>query len=216
MLADAATLWQNEVNLICSLRSCDGGHWDPTIYWPKLPDLWQQRHSETVDFLFSLISLYVVCCSKGRSLSSLHRHLFGFFFWCFLQGVWVKDKPFYAFQKHSQEWLAAMARRQSNESQQWLSVYGASGRCADLQVRVRLTHKAKGKGWTSTLQGQKRWNDYRISLALKIRFVRELLCKHKILCCFCCFSYNLGSGTANIAVNGTFNDGKWHRVKAVR
>ncbi|XP_068461201.1 pikachurin isoform X2 [Clinocottus analis] len=30
------------------------------------------------------------------------------------------------------------------------------------------------------------------------------------------FSYNLGSGTANIAVNGTFTDGKWHRVKAVR
>uniref|UniRef100_H3DED8 EGF like, fibronectin type III and laminin G domains n=1 Tax=Tetraodon nigroviridis TaxID=99883 RepID=H3DED8_TETNG len=30
------------------------------------------------------------------------------------------------------------------------------------------------------------------------------------------FSYNLGSGTVNIAVNGTFNDGKWHRVKAVR
>lgn len=31
-----------------------------------------------------------------------------------------------------------------------------------------------------------------------------------------CFSYNLGSGAANIAVNGTFSDGKWHRVKAVR
>ncbi|XP_032372298.1 pikachurin isoform X2 [Etheostoma spectabile] len=30
------------------------------------------------------------------------------------------------------------------------------------------------------------------------------------------FSYNLGSGAANIAVNGTFIDGKWHRVKAVR
>ncbi|XP_034547111.1 pikachurin isoform X3 [Notolabrus celidotus] len=30
------------------------------------------------------------------------------------------------------------------------------------------------------------------------------------------FSFNLGSGAANIAVNGTFNDGKWHRVKAVR
>uniref|UniRef100_A0A3B5QJ30 EGF like, fibronectin type III and laminin G domains n=1 Tax=Xiphophorus maculatus TaxID=8083 RepID=A0A3B5QJ30_XIPMA len=30
------------------------------------------------------------------------------------------------------------------------------------------------------------------------------------------FSYNLGSGMANIAVNGTFSDGKWHRVKAVR
>ncbi|XP_035999684.1 pikachurin isoform X3 [Fundulus heteroclitus] len=30
------------------------------------------------------------------------------------------------------------------------------------------------------------------------------------------FSYNLGSGVANIVVNGTFNDGKWHRVKAVR
>ncbi|CAG5923603.1 unnamed protein product [Menidia menidia] len=30
------------------------------------------------------------------------------------------------------------------------------------------------------------------------------------------FSYNLGSGVANIIVNGTFNDGKWHRVKAVR
>ncbi|XP_010780370.1 pikachurin [Notothenia coriiceps] len=30
------------------------------------------------------------------------------------------------------------------------------------------------------------------------------------------FSYNLGSGSVNIAVNGTFTDGKWHRVKAVR
>ncbi|KAG7223438.1 hypothetical protein INR49_015541 [Caranx melampygus] len=30
------------------------------------------------------------------------------------------------------------------------------------------------------------------------------------------FSYNLGSGAADIIVNGTFNDGKWHRVKAVR
>ncbi|XP_029998815.1 pikachurin isoform X2 [Sphaeramia orbicularis] len=30
------------------------------------------------------------------------------------------------------------------------------------------------------------------------------------------FSYNLGSGAANIVVNGTFSDGKWHRVKAVR
>uniref|UniRef100_I3KCH4 EGF like, fibronectin type III and laminin G domains n=1 Tax=Oreochromis niloticus TaxID=8128 RepID=I3KCH4_ORENI len=30
------------------------------------------------------------------------------------------------------------------------------------------------------------------------------------------FSYNLGSGVANIVVNGTFSDGKWHRVKAVR
>ncbi|XP_056274944.1 pikachurin isoform X2 [Pseudoliparis swirei] len=30
------------------------------------------------------------------------------------------------------------------------------------------------------------------------------------------FSYNLGSGTTDIAVNGTFTDGKWHRVKAVR
>lgn len=30
------------------------------------------------------------------------------------------------------------------------------------------------------------------------------------------FSYNLGSGPVNIIVNGTFSDGKWHRVKAVR
>ncbi|KAM9393601.1 pikachurin [Pholidichthys leucotaenia] len=30
------------------------------------------------------------------------------------------------------------------------------------------------------------------------------------------FSYNLGSGAVNIVVNGTFSDGKWHRVKAVR
>uniref|UniRef100_A0A7N8WXA9 EGF like, fibronectin type III and laminin G domains n=1 Tax=Mastacembelus armatus TaxID=205130 RepID=A0A7N8WXA9_9TELE len=30
------------------------------------------------------------------------------------------------------------------------------------------------------------------------------------------FSYNLGSGATNIVVNGTFSDGKWHRVKAVR
>lgn len=32
--------------------------------------------------------------------------------------------------------------------------------------------------------------------------------------CFC--SYNLGSGVASIVVNGTFSDGKWHKVKAVR
>ncbi|KAG1944011.1 pikachurin [Pimephales promelas] len=30
------------------------------------------------------------------------------------------------------------------------------------------------------------------------------------------FSYNLGSGAATVVVNGTFSDGKWHRVKAVR
>ncbi|XP_053159968.1 pikachurin isoform X2 [Hemicordylus capensis] len=30
------------------------------------------------------------------------------------------------------------------------------------------------------------------------------------------FSYNLGSGIASIVVNGSFNDGRWHRVKAVR
>ncbi|XP_076855295.1 pikachurin isoform X2 [Brachyhypopomus gauderio] len=30
------------------------------------------------------------------------------------------------------------------------------------------------------------------------------------------FSYNLGSGAAIVEVNGTFSDGKWHRVKAVR
>ncbi|XP_029073044.1 pikachurin isoform X1 [Monodon monoceros] len=30
------------------------------------------------------------------------------------------------------------------------------------------------------------------------------------------FSYNLGSGVASIMVNGSFNDGRWHRVKAVR
>ncbi|KAJ7335041.1 hypothetical protein JRQ81_012982 [Phrynocephalus forsythii] len=30
------------------------------------------------------------------------------------------------------------------------------------------------------------------------------------------FSYNLGSGIATIVVNGSFNDGRWHRVKAVR
>ncbi|XP_056402190.1 pikachurin isoform X1 [Hyla sarda] len=30
------------------------------------------------------------------------------------------------------------------------------------------------------------------------------------------FSYNLGSGMVSIMVNGTFNDGRWHRVKAVR
>uniref|UniRef100_A0A672I550 EGF like, fibronectin type III and laminin G domains n=1 Tax=Salarias fasciatus TaxID=181472 RepID=A0A672I550_SALFA len=30
------------------------------------------------------------------------------------------------------------------------------------------------------------------------------------------FSYNLGSGVADIVVNGTFSDGKWHRVKAGR
>lgn len=52
MLADAATLWQIEANAICSLRSCDWSHWDPTIHWPKLPDLWKQGHSETVDCLF--------------------------------------------------------------------------------------------------------------------------------------------------------------------
>nr|XP_033788506.1 pikachurin isoform X1 [Geotrypetes seraphini] len=30
------------------------------------------------------------------------------------------------------------------------------------------------------------------------------------------FSYNLGSGVASILLNGSFNDGRWHRVKAVR
>ncbi|XP_004848654.2 pikachurin isoform X1 [Heterocephalus glaber] len=30
------------------------------------------------------------------------------------------------------------------------------------------------------------------------------------------FSYNLGSGVATIMVNGSFSDGRWHRVKAVR
>ncbi|KAM6289541.1 LOW QUALITY PROTEIN: pikachurin-like [Aegotheles albertisi] len=30
------------------------------------------------------------------------------------------------------------------------------------------------------------------------------------------FSYNLGSGVASIMVNGSFRDGRWHRVKAVR
>uniref|UniRef100_A0A8B9PJM4 Pikachurin n=1 Tax=Apteryx owenii TaxID=8824 RepID=A0A8B9PJM4_APTOW len=30
------------------------------------------------------------------------------------------------------------------------------------------------------------------------------------------FSYNLGSGIASITVNGSFSDGRWHRVKAVR
>ncbi|XP_062874439.1 pikachurin isoform X2 [Trichomycterus rosablanca] len=30
------------------------------------------------------------------------------------------------------------------------------------------------------------------------------------------FSFNLGSGSASVLVNGTFSDGRWHRVKAVR
>uniref|UniRef100_A0A8C6RKI4 Pikachurin n=1 Tax=Nannospalax galili TaxID=1026970 RepID=A0A8C6RKI4_NANGA len=30
------------------------------------------------------------------------------------------------------------------------------------------------------------------------------------------FSYNLGSGVASIMINGSFSDGRWHRVKAVR
>ncbi|KAL1783832.1 pikachurin isoform X2 [Sigmodon hispidus] len=30
------------------------------------------------------------------------------------------------------------------------------------------------------------------------------------------FSYNLGSGVASIMVNGSFSDGRWHRVKVVR
>nr|XP_020458181.1 pikachurin isoform X2 [Monopterus albus] len=30
------------------------------------------------------------------------------------------------------------------------------------------------------------------------------------------FSYNLGSGAVNIVINGTFSNGKWHKVKAVR
>ncbi|KAJ7994325.1 hypothetical protein DPEC_G00264700 [Dallia pectoralis] len=30
------------------------------------------------------------------------------------------------------------------------------------------------------------------------------------------FSYDLGSGVANVMVNGSFSDGRWHRVKAVR
>ncbi|ETE69094.1 Pikachurin, partial [Ophiophagus hannah] len=33
---------------------------------------------------------------------------------------------------------------------------------------------------------------------------------------FLVFSYNLGSGIAYITVNGSFNDGRWHKVKAVR
>ncbi|ELK31706.1 Pikachurin [Myotis davidii] len=34
--------------------------------------------------------------------------------------------------------------------------------------------------------------------------------------CGFCASYNLGSGVASILVNGSFSDGRWHRVKAVR
>ncbi|XP_042579104.1 pikachurin [Cyprinus carpio] len=30
------------------------------------------------------------------------------------------------------------------------------------------------------------------------------------------FSYNLGSGAATVVINGTFSDGKWHRVKHIR
>ncbi|KAM6228255.1 pikachurin-like [Spheniscus humboldti] len=30
------------------------------------------------------------------------------------------------------------------------------------------------------------------------------------------FSYNLGSGIASIMVNGSFSNGRWHRVKAVQ
>uniref|UniRef100_A0A4W5LFH0 EGF like, fibronectin type III and laminin G domains n=1 Tax=Hucho hucho TaxID=62062 RepID=A0A4W5LFH0_9TELE len=30
------------------------------------------------------------------------------------------------------------------------------------------------------------------------------------------FSYNLGSGVAIVMINGTFSDGQWHRVKAIR
>ncbi|XP_041957209.1 pikachurin isoform X2 [Alosa sapidissima] len=30
------------------------------------------------------------------------------------------------------------------------------------------------------------------------------------------FSYNLGSGPTSVVLNGTFHDGRWHRVKAVR
>lgn len=61
-----------------------------------------------------------------------------------------------------------------------------------------------------------RWNYCGMSLAFKSRFIRMLSHNHEILRHICCFSYNLGSGAANIAVNGTFSDGKWHRVKAVR
>lgn len=61
-----------------------------------------------------------------------------------------------------------------------------------------------------------RWNYCRMSLASKRMFIRVVSHKHERLWHIYCFSYNLGSGAANIAVNGTFNDGKWHRVKAVR
>lgn len=47
-----------------------------------------------------------------------------------------------------------------------------------------------------------------VCLCLSVLFCSLLLLQ--------CLSYNLGSGVASIMVNGSFNDGRWHRVKAVR
>lgn len=40
--------------------------------------------------------------------------------------------------------------------------------------------------------------------------------KHHTNMSYSPYSYNLGSGAAAVVINGTFSDGKWHRVKAVR
>lgn len=45
-------------------------------------------------------------------------------------------------------------------------------------------------------------------------FLIKKFSSHDPLCAS--HSYNLGSGVASIVVNGTFSDGKWHKVKAVR
>lgn len=55
--ADAATLWWYEVNTMFSPPSCDWSHWDPSVHWPELPDIWQQRYPEKVGSEMGLIAL---------------------------------------------------------------------------------------------------------------------------------------------------------------
>lgn len=214
MLADAATLWQIQVNAICSLRSCDWSHWDPTILWPKLPDLWQQRHSETVEFF--LYSFPFGSFVDPREDHYLHCTIISLevFFGVFLRVSGSRTNLFMRFKSTAKSglllWRGESPMRANSD---FLSMGLQDGAL----IFRWVTHKAgQAPALCGTQQRQKRWNYCRMSLALEIRIIRDLLCKHEILCYFCCFSYNLGSGTANIAVNGTFNDGKWHRVKAVR
>ncbi len=45
---------------VFSLPSCDGSHWNPTVHWPKLPDVWQQRYPEKVGSEMSA-KVFLVC-----------------------------------------------------------------------------------------------------------------------------------------------------------